>query len=115
MKKQVSLPGSEDNDDGWAVTEMAKRLEIRKEKEKLLLVISDGEPDNSVEHSGLQYELDSVIENIIKGGKIKIVGLGLGRSGVSAVKQFYPKHLLANSAEEMIDEIGALLLEVIKG
>jgi nitric oxide reductase activation protein len=115
MKGQVDLSGSEDNDDGWAVTETSKRLKVRKEKEKLLLVISDGEPDNSSGHDGPEYELGTVVEKIIKDGEIKIVGLGLGSSGVSAVKQFYPKHLLANSAEEMIERIGDLLLEVIKG
>ena len=115
MKEQVSLSGSEDNDDGWAVTKTAERLRSRKEKEKLLLVISDGEPDNSPAHNGPQYELRVVVEKIIKEGEIKIVGLGLGRAGVSAVQQFYPKHLLANNAEEMIEKIGTLLLEVIKG
>ena len=115
MKNQVKLPGMEDNDDGWAVTETAKRLEGRKEREKLLLVISDGEPDNSRGHDGPEYELGSVVGEITKSGKVKIVGLGLGSSGISAVRQFYPKHLLANSAEEMIEKIGDLLLEVIKG
>ncbi len=115
MKNQVNLPGNEDNDDGWAVEEAVKRLGSRKEKEKLLLVISDGEPDPSSSHNGPEYELGSVVEKIIKEGKVKVVGLGLGSSGISAVKQFYPRHLLANSLEEMIEKIGDLLLEVIKG
>lgn len=115
MKNQVNLPGNEDNDDGWAVTETAKRLKARKEKEKLLLVISDGVPDNSPAHNSPEYELGTVIEKIMREGEIKIVGLGLGSAGVSAVKQFYPEYLLANSAEQMIEKIGDLLLKVIKG
>ena len=115
MESRVHLSGSGYNDDGWAVTETAKRLQARKEKEKLLLVISDGEPVNSNRHDGPEYELGTVVEKIMREGEVKIVGLGLGRSGVDAVKQFYPKHLLANSAEQMIEKIGDLLLEVIKG
>ncbi len=121
MKAEVSDTGENNdakaqwNDDGWAVGETARRLANQKEKEKLLIVISDGVPIPSPTHRGAKYELGSVVESIIKEGTVKIVGLGLGSSGVEAVKHYYPKHnLVASNAKEMINGIGDLLLDIIK-
>jgi hypothetical protein len=53
------------NDDGWALGEVEKRLEIQKQDRKIMIVLSDGEPVPSDAHNGPEFNLKEVVKEIV--------------------------------------------------
>lgn len=114
MLKEIESPRARYNDDGWAVQESARRLSKRQEAERIMLVLSDGIPEESADHSGKDFELKSVVDRIVAKKKEKIIGLGIGK-GTEHVSHYYP-HSIANvSVEEMAGQIAELIVKVIEG
>lgn len=102
------------NDDGWAVDEASKRLAMQDEIEKIMIVLSDGVPEESSVHSGEEYELKSVVDKIVLKDKVKVIGLGIG-SGTSHVSHYYPYSIADVSVGEMAKQLADLLVKVIEG
>lgn len=89
-------PNMMSNIDGEAVQIALNRLQQRKERRKVLLVMSDGMPAGGVS-SHLYSHLHKVVENGTKDG-VEIIGIGIQ---TPAVKSFYPKSVVLNDVDEL--------------
>jgi cobalamin biosynthesis protein CobT len=85
------------NIDGTSVLYAANRLLARREKRKLMIVFSDGQPAGSSEMGILRTHLRWVVGEIEKAG-IEAIGVGIKSE---AVKEFYPKHFVVNDLAEL--------------
>jgi len=110
--KEVSKPAAQFNDDGWAVSECATDIKKRREQVKILLVISDGSPIPSSDHSGQEYDLKSIVSEIERGGDIIIVGIGIG-AGTESVAQYYSNNLVVPNVKELPTKLCGLLKRLI--
>lgn len=97
------------NDDGWALEQASERLEKQKANEKFLLVLSDGSPEESPQHSGSKFDLNGQIQRIIDETEQKLIGLGIGR-GTEHVEKYYPRSL----ANIPVEDMGGRLADVIR-
>jgi len=114
MLGEVSSSRADYNDDGWAVEEASKRLAQQEEIEKIMIVLSDGTPEESSVHSGEEYELKGVIDKIVSKGKEKVIGLGIGPN-TKHVSHYYPYSIADVSVEEMSKQLAELIVKVIEG
>ena len=96
------------NSDGECVEQAYERLAVRPEKRKVMMVLSDGQPACNG-HGQNQY-LRQVIEKINKDGT-DLVGIGIL---TDAVEQFYPKHTVVSSVDDLagsaMDQLSRILL-----
>ena len=98
------------NDDGWALTQASERLAKIKANQKFLIVLSDGEPVDSPQHSGSEYDLSAVVEKITKNTDQKLIGLGILTNSVS---DYYPNYIEDVGLEEMIGKLADLIRDVV--
>lgn len=100
----------EQNPDGECVKWAAQRLALRKEKRKILLVLSDGQPATGESDSRkLQSDLKLKIAQIEKSG-IECVGIGIQ---TDAVKHFYKDYIIVSSIESLPKESMSKLSKLI--
>ena len=85
------------NCDGDSVMWGYNRLVHRKEKRKVLIVLSDGQPASSKGGNIAGYTHD-VAKEIEKGRHVELVGIGIMDS---TVKKFYKDHAIITSANEI--------------
>ena len=81
------------NSDGYCLKEAYKRLLQNLGKNNFLIVLSDGIPEPDDEHSGPEYDLDKIVEEIVQEKRIKLIGIGLG-PGTEHVEEYYPHGFL---------------------
>ncbi|MEA2056101.1 MAG: hypothetical protein U9O78_00065 [Patescibacteria group bacterium] len=109
MLEEVRSERAKYNDDGWALEEASKYLEKQKEAIKILIVISDGLPDESLPHSNQSYELTKIVNGIVGTTNQKLIGLGIG-PGTDHVEKYYPNSM----ANIGIDEMPGVLVNIIQ-
>jgi cobaltochelatase CobT len=95
------------NPDGENILWAYDRIVKRKEKKKLLIVMSDGQPAASRAASGISHFTHTTIKEIERLKHVDIYGLGLESD---AVQRFYK----ANSVITAASEIPTKLLELIE-
>jgi len=101
------------NDDGWAVLTSNERLIKRKESEKIMIVLSDGEPFPSTMHSGPEYELRRCIQSILSSGQLAtLIGLGIG-PGTQHVSRYYPNSRQQIRVQDLPKELSDVLVAAI--
>lgn len=102
------------NADGESVMWAAKRLSLRSEKRKILIVMSDGMPSCGGDHRILQSDLRAKLAQIEKFG-IETVGIGIQ---TDAVKHFYKDYLVINNLKDLtttsLKKLEAILLKGLK-
>lgn len=98
------------NDDGWALGKASERLAKVRAKQKFLIVLSDGHPEESDEHSGEEFDLKKVVETITKNTNQKLIGLGIMTKSVS---DYYPTAIEDVELEDMIDELADLIRDIV--
>lgn len=111
MLVEVEGYGSNCNDDAWALSETNKKMMQREERQKIIFVISDGQPVPSGRYP--ERDLSATVEKISKNGKVRVIGLGLGR-GTEHVREYYPDSIANISVEELSKVLGKKLREVIE-
>jgi cobalamin biosynthesis protein CobT len=98
------------NIDGEAVQYAAQRLAQRREKGKLLIVLSDGAPACYGDNRALSAHLKAVVKELPRKG-IQVVGIGIQ---TTTVQQYYPKSMVISNTEELpravMSQLRALLL-----
>lgn len=106
------LPNIDDmrsNIDGESIRIAANRLLMRKERGKIMMVLSDGMPAGT-SYADLNAHLVKTVEEITKQG-VKTVGIGIM---TDAVKRFYPKSVVLNNVNDLpstvIRELRQLLI-----
>ena len=85
------------NIDGESVAIAATRLSQRKEKRKILIVLSDGYPAGNGSSGLLAGHLKKTVKEIEKSG-IDVFAIGIQ---TEAVKRFYSKFALINDVSEL--------------
>jgi len=95
MKKGTAYMSS--NADGEAIAWTYDRLQRRKEKKKLMVVLSDGSPA-CWRGGDIDKYTKEVIRDIEKGHKADIVGIGIEDSNV---KRLYSNHQVINRTSEL--------------
>ncbi|MGW1422282.1 cobaltochelatase CobT-related protein [Bradyrhizobium manausense] len=99
-----------ENIDGEAVEWAASRLRRREERQKYLIVLSDGAPvDDSTLHANgdgyLSYHLSRVISEIEQAGDIRLAAIGIGHP----VEQYYKQGITVSAPEELEDTLVQLI------
>lgn len=95
------------NCDGHFLLEAFKEF-TNLDNEKILMVISDGHPAECGSHEN--RDLKASVRKVMN-TKVKLIGIGVGDSGVAAVKQYYPKHVIVKDSTELPNK----LMGVVKG
>lgn len=99
------------NVDGESVEIAGRRLLQRKEKKKVMIVMSDGSP--AADGSG--YVLSDHLKTVVKsltGAGVEMLGLGLQDE---SVKRFYPKSEVVTQVEQIPDKILELTRQMVVG
>ena len=109
---EVNSESAAYNDDGWAVSQASARLARQRAAGKFLLVFSDGTPYESSAHSGKDYELMSVIANIMQVTDQKLIGLGIGPE-TQHVERYYPNSIANIGVNELTKLLADFMREVI--
>lgn len=98
------------NIDGECVEIAYRRLAARKEKGKIMIVLSDGCPAGYGESSVLSRHLKDTVKSIEKSGT-RVIGIGINSD---EVKRFYSKNIIIKKIEELpstvISELRVLLM-----
>ena len=97
------------NDDGPCLAEASGILENRSEREKFLIVLSDGSPAGSHSTAG---DLVAAVAGILKNTDQKLLGVGLGM-GTEHVKRFYPVSLPNVDIKKFSEVFGGLLEDLL--
>jgi cobalamin biosynthesis protein CobT len=100
------------NDDGWAIQEASARLEKQKATEKILIVLSDGQPAPSFRHNGPEYELKATVARIVQKTNQRIIGLGVGPY-TDHVRQYYPQHIAGVDVKAMAQTLAQVVKDTI--
>lgn len=86
------------NIDGEAVELAVQRLQRRRERRKVLLVLSDGYPAGDGWYDNtLRVHLKKVVEDAAK-VRVEVIGIGIMSE---AVKDFYPKHFVLQDVDSL--------------
>ncbi len=85
------------NVDGESVLIAARRLAVRREARKVLMVLSDGRPAVMGGGADLDGHLKAVVKSVEAGG-IDVVGLGICDD---SVRKFYKRHLVMTSVNDL--------------
>lgn len=98
------------NADGESVLKAWDRLKVRKEKNRVLMVLSDGQPSCAGDGNQQHQHLANVIEAITEEGG-HCIGIGIQSE---CVKQYYPQYSVVNVLEDLtgacIENIARMLL-----
>jgi len=100
------------NTDGESVLWAAARLATRKEKRRVLFVLSDGEPVNGETNEyKLSEHLKEIIRLVSKHG-IECVGIGIQ---TDCVEKFYPHSVVVNNLNDLVTTAYGELVQAIRG
>lgn len=86
-----------ENVDGESVAWAGSRLSMRKEKRKILIVLSDGEPCCPGDRSAQEVNLIESI-NLIERAGIEVLGIGIN---TDCVKRFYKRNLVLHELNKL--------------
>lgn len=100
------------NPDGENILWAYERLLKRKERKRVFVVMSDGEPAASKSSYGLEAFTKQVIREIEQAKKVDIYGLGLCSS---SVKHYYSAHDVVNKPEEIPSKLLSLIEKKVIG
>ena len=114
----MQLAPQEDNRDGLSIRVVSRELQRRPEKNKFLLVFSDGEPAADGYHqNGIVDTKEAVIQARKLG--IEVIGMFLANGSISeddekTMQNIYEKeHLLIPAIEELPEQFSALLKKLL--
>jgi hypothetical protein len=113
IERDVNTPAAEYNNDGWALKKAVATLRSAPEREKILIVLSDGKPVPSARYAGPDFDLKRIAGEIEKEGKVRLIGLGMG-SGTEHVTSFYANARANIPIEDLPHELSAVIKEAIE-
>lgn len=108
--QKIKLEKAEYNDDGWALEKASERLARIRANQKFLIVLSDGYPAESPQHSGDEYDLNAVVKKITENTNQKLIGLGILTDSVS---NYYPNYIENVGLEEMLEKLADLIRDIV--
>jgi len=112
MIRSRSHVGGIHNIDGVSVHKIGRELMARPERRKVLIVLSDGLPeDDLMDEAQMNSHLKSVVKELNKGG-VEVFGIGIQSS---AVKRFYDNCVVLHDASELDKELIDRMSKVLIG
>lgn len=114
----MQLSPEEDNRDGYAIRHMTKQLTMRNEKQKFLLVFSDGEPAAmGYERNGIIDTHEAVLEARKQGIEVMNVFLSHGlidEATQNTIQNIYGKYsIFVDKIEELPEQLFPLLKRLL--
>lgn len=113
IESEVNTPAAAHNNDGWALTQAVAALRSAPEREKILIVLSDGEPVPSARYAGPEFNLKAIAEDIEQEGRVRLIGLGMG-GGTEHVTKFYTNARANIPIEDLPHELSTVIKEAIE-
>lgn len=98
------------NDDGPCLLEAAEELLNQTQRQRILVVISDGWPEGTRSDKDDLHRAVSQLRRI--GPALRLVAIGLG-PGTDHVTKFYPESLANVPLEQLAEQIGMLLSQAL--
>lgn len=89
------------NPDGECLQYAAERLLTRRERRKVMLVLSDGEPCCPGNYHAQRHHLQKVVIDLNKRG-VEAVGIGIQ---TESVRHYYPKHVVLHKTDDLPGEV----------
>lgn len=102
---------TQNNVDGESLLYGAQRLLKRRERRKVMIVFSDGEPAAQGVRNHLCNHLHQVVQDITKSG-VETLGIGILSK---EVKHYYPKHVVLNAVSELPTTVMRELTQILLG
>jgi cobalamin biosynthesis protein CobT len=96
---------------GWAISQCAERFTAQACKERVLVVLTDGEPSPSPEHGGSHYRVVNVLERIRTQTPIRIIAVGLGISSKKLAKHMPGVPIIG---DVKADQLPSVFAEVVQ-
>ncbi len=112
IENDVHTPAAAYNNDGWALKEAEAALRSAPEREKILIVLSDGEPVPSSKYAGPEFDLKTITQHIEEEGRVRLIGLGMGH-GTQHVSTFYTNARANIPIEDLPYELSSVIREAI--
>ncbi|MFE5317401.1 vWA domain-containing protein [Paenibacillus sp. NPDC056579] len=116
--KLLQLQAEQDNRDGYAIRIASERLMLRPEKQKVLLVFSDGEPSAADYHEeGIVDTCEAVLRSRRSG--IEVVSVFLGNGEIKdtereTMRNIYGRHsVLVPDVADITAQLGPLLRKML--
>ena len=100
-------------DTGPAIEWTASRLKNQANRDKILIVVTDGEPYYSGHYNNHDYGVQQIISRAKSRDAITVIGVGIGSEGVEAVKENFPIHVVVPDTETLVPEIATLLEKIV--
>jgi cobalamin biosynthesis protein CobT len=97
------------NIDGESVQYAYRRLMLRREARKVMIVLSDGEPCAAGDMRAQVKHLKAVVKNIEKSGT-DVIGIGIESA---AVERYYSKHVVLHDVAELPNEVMKRLKQLL--
>jgi len=94
--KEVKTMDAGYNNDGYAMDTSARRLQKRllmNDAQGALIVLSDGQPAASFEYSGIEWNLNTIVNKWSK--QIPLIGVGIGPYMEETISRYYGKNGLS--------------------
>jgi hypothetical protein len=101
----AALHAKQQNVDGEAVLQVARRLAMRPEPRKVLFVFSDGVPAGGGHGGEMEVHLRETVERVTA-NRIEVYGIGIQ---TDSVKRFYPRFDVVNDLHDLPGAVFALL------
>ena len=116
--KLLQLEAEQDNRDGYSIRIATERLMYRSEKQKVLLVFSDGEPSASDYHEdGIVDTCEAVLQARRSGVEVVSVFLGSGMikdTERETMRNIYGRFsVMVPDVSELTDQLGPLLRKIL--
>ncbi len=100
-----------ENCDGDSVMIAYNRLMMRKEKRKILFVLSDGAVANMGNTTLGKKYLKHVCKSIEKSGSVELIGIGLYDS---SVKNYYKNNIIVSGRSNLVETMSIELKKIFK-
>ncbi len=98
------------NDDGPCLLEASERLSQLPQREKILMVVSDGVPSG---RRSDERDLIRAISHVTNKTDIRLLALGLG-SGTEHVKRYYPNAIANIDSSKFSEVVGEMILKALQ-
>ncbi len=97
---------------GWAVNQSSDRLARQVQKEKVMIVLSDGRPDLPSDSPRRAFDLKTEIEKAKAGRNQKVIGGGIG-PGTGFMKEYFENYFIASNVQQIPDELANAIRKIV--
>ena len=97
---------------GWAVNESSARLARQIQREKIMLVLTDGRPDLPADSPRRAFDLKNELDKIKNGSRQKVIGGGIG-SGTGFVSEYFEDNFVIGNVRDIAAELSNAIRKIV--